>query len=168
MFARSVFFSLPVLLIAGCGSNAGEFPSLAKRPIESQGETATAAPSPSAPGPSIGSAAQRRIETAIGLGESSEVSFNIALAAAQTAVESAKGAAFGSESWINAQMVLSALEQTQGPLKSAIADLDEEARLFAESGGSGGLIVTAQARLAAIDARQSAIVEELTRKLSAR
>lgn len=168
MSIRQILPCLFFLMFAGCASNAGDFPTLAKRPIESRGDGPVAAAPAATPAPAVDQAAASRINAAIARAEEGIAEFERALPPAQSAVGSAKGAAYGSEGWINAQMTVSALERTRGPLKTALTELDEEARLIAESGSEDRSVLIAQARLAATDARQNLVIEELLGQLSSR
>ena len=88
--------------------------------------------------------------------------FDGALATAQKAVTNAGAAQ--SESWIAAQMALSAAERTRDPVKNALADLDSILRtLMTERPSSPDLVLAQQAIRDAesVDAQQATELQAL-------
>ncbi len=121
-----LLLSALVLSLAGC-AGAGNYPTLNPRPIETKAEGLLAEPAaqpvPLAP---ANPETQTKIDAAIRLAQSGMTAFDAALSSTRTAADAA--GASGSESWINAQMAVSALEQHRGPVKSALADLGDQLR----------------------------------------
>ena len=84
----------------------------------------------------------------------------------QANAAAARAGANGSESWIEAQQLISALVGARGPVTLALGDLDE---LAAETVAARGdlsvadraLVSAAAARVAAIDAEQAATVDRV-------
>ena len=117
------FGCLLLLPLTGCGAPAG-FPSLAPRPIEAiarQPERVAAA-LPRRPDPAL----ERQVTALAGQLRADEDAWAAGVAATRTAIARARGAAVGSESWIEAQLVISRLEslrQATGAHRDAVADL---------------------------------------------
>jgi hypothetical protein len=162
--------AIPVLLSA-CSASGREFPSLAKRPIESRSDEIVAAPLSAAPAKApISSASLGNIAAAVGRAEEAQSTFQAALGPAQSAVGAAKGTSFGSEGWVVAQMAVSALERARLPVKAALADIDREQRIVIEGTPDAdlGQVTTAAARVDAIDRAQGRVLENLLVQLKSR
>jgi hypothetical protein len=142
-------FLLAPLLLAGC-SSAGVGPSLAKRPIEdrdlSEPVRQVAPPAP----------ADAALQTQIAALEQRAQAGQSAFAALLPRAESAASAAGldGSESWIAAQELLSALESERAPSTAALAELDALVAERVRSGSDAGL-----AELQAAHAQVTALVD---------
>lgn len=168
MMHRPALVLIGFSLLSAC-SGKGDFPSLAKRPIESGAANTIPAASP-APITAIDAAALNRIGSAVAKAEASQAAFDAALGQAQSAVTLADGAAFASESWVAAQMALSVLERTRAQAKSAIADIDAETRIIFERqpNADRAPLMMAASKIAAIDGRQSEIMAALLARLRSR
>lgn len=164
--AERLIASLLFLLLPACGK-VGGYPSLNPRPIETKAanllaepETAPLAPAPATP------AMRSRIEAALGNARNGEAEFDRALGATRSAVGAA--GASGSESWIMAQLAISALERARAPVKVALADLDAvlRAALAGPPGEDLALVEGAIRNVESIDVRQNATMAELLKAVS--
>lgn len=162
MTMRIAAILAPVLL-CGCAAQ-GEYPSLAKRPIE-KGLPATT--EPSTPAVPSDPALLARIEAAVKQAKDGVAPFEAALPSSQEMVQRGAGAAEGSEAWIAGQMGASRLERNVTPARDALAALDSERTPAAVRGNAEdiGKLEAAIAEVEAIVNRQSEIVGELLAKL---
>ena len=118
---RLLFLAL-LLPVAAC-AKPGTYPSLNPRPIETKAAGLLSEPeSQPAPLAPATAAVQSKVDAAVASAQQGARDFGAALPAARAAA-SAAGAS-GSESWIAAQMAISALERTRTPVKGALSDLD--------------------------------------------
>lgn len=160
MMRKSPFFAaLPLLLaVGGCATApVGDYPSLARRPIE---RTATVAPSqPAAPEPPAAvSATLAEAIRALGTdADRGETAFRAALAEGQAVVAAGRGAAVGSEEWAVAERALSRIDAARAPTTLALAELD---RLVVTQPESPDLSVQ-QVRVATLAAAQAAIIRAM-------
>ena len=115
---RMVFLLAPLLLTACAGESFG--PSLAKRPIESRSleEPVREAVRPAPAGPAL----RADIDKLTAGAREGQQAFSALLPRVQAAASAAGPE--GSESWITAQQLLSALEGTREGVMRALAQLD--------------------------------------------
>lgn len=161
-----ILLSALILSLTGC-AEAGKYPSLNPRPIEAKAEGLLAEPTaPEAPLAPATADALSKIDAALRLAEGGVSAFDAALPATRSAAKAA--GASGSESWINAQMAVSALEQHRGPVKSALADLGELLRttLSGPPGEDLARVQDAIRAAEAMDAQQGEAITTLLRSLS--
>ncbi len=165
MMHRLVLALIGFSLLSAC-SGKGDFPSLAKRPIESRSNAVIPA-GPSAPAPAIEGATRNQINEAVAKAEAGQAGFEAALGEARSAVAQAAGTAFASESWAAAQMAVSALERARAPTKTAMAEIDEQTRVIYERQPDAVQtpLTEATTKIAAIDRRQSEIITALLAQL---
>ena len=131
-------------------------PSLAKRPVE---DRSMAEPVREVTPPAPADAAlAARIAELVGRAEGGQRAFAELLPRARTAASGAGGE--GSESWIAAQQLLTALESARAPNTSALSDIDTLIMTRLNGGGEVGL-----AELQAADARLSALAEAQQQEL---
>jgi hypothetical protein len=146
---------LASLMLSAC-SSAGIGPSLAKRPIESRdlSEPVREAVPPAPADASLRAQIERLVQRA-------QAGQN-AFAALQPKAESAATAAGadGSESWVAAQELLSALESERAPSTAALAELDALIAERVRAGSDAGL-----AELRAADAQVTQLVDAQQRDL---
>lgn len=112
------------LLLSGCATPAGQFPSLARRPFEKAVDFVPPAPP------------QTPVETRLPDGlaaqmDSLKMRHNIAssafaalLPSVQSAVDAAAGSPIGGEGWVNAHLMVSRLDKSRGDSAAALAQLD--------------------------------------------
>jgi hypothetical protein len=154
----SFAWSLPLLALGAC-ADGGQYPSLAKRPVEAQAKDLTTQPVPQ---PAVIAPSDRqvagRIAAALGRAEASQAGFEKALAEARPIVARGATSARESEPWIAAQLAVSALDKAREPVKSALSDLDNEWRqlLAAPPSEDRAALRSALARIEAIDRAQDA------------
>lgn len=161
-----ILLSALILSLSGC-AGAGNYPTLNPRPIETKAAGLLSEPSvPDAPLAPASPEAQSKIAAALRMAQDGAAAFDAALPAAR-AVADAAGAS-GSESWINAQMAVSALEQHRGPVKSALADLDDLLRKTLSGPPSEDLarVQAAIRTVAVIDTQQEQTMADLLQRIS--
>ena len=161
-----ILLSALILSLTGC-AGAGKYPSLNPRPVEAKAEGLLAEPAatevPLAPATAE---ARSKIDSALSLAQGGVSAFDAALPATRSAAKAA--GASGSESWINAQMAVSALEQHRAPVKSALADLGELLRTTMTSPPGEDLARVQEAirTVEALDAQQDEAMTALLRSLN--
>jgi hypothetical protein len=161
-----IFLSALILSLSGC-AGAGTYPTLNPRPIETKAEGLLAEPAaPDAPQAPASPESQSKIAAALRVAQDGATAFDAALPAARAAAGTAGTG--GSEGWIKAQMAVSALEQQRGPVKSALADLDDLLRktLSGPSGTDLDRVQEAIRTIAAIDTQQEQDMADLLQRIS--
>ena len=185
---RSALRPLPLpllafsVLIAGCAAQ-GPFPSLAPRAVERDmagghqplppclAGAGPAAPiaSPEAPVPAPRDpAVGARIEPLLAAARDGDAAFVEAVDAAEPLVAAA--GASGSESWISAQLAVSAAESARTPTTTALADLTALSLAQTAQGANPEderAVEAAVAQVQALADRQTARLDALKRGLSA-
>jgi hypothetical protein len=154
--------SVAALLLSGCAKTAaeGDFPSLAKRPQEDTPPPGSQPVTEDIPAPADRALLQiiNGLENRLAIGEAK---FQETLPKAQTAMAAARGSAPASEAWVQAAMLLAALEFDRGPSQVALAELDELLTTRAtQKGGGAGL-----AEIEASWSRANALVSAQTREI---
>lgn len=123
MFFRAFLAPLiPGLLIAGCTAPAS-YPSLLPRAAESQSleEPAAATPEPSAPDPAV----DAKVAAALRTLEERTNAFDSASSRAERLVTAARGAAAGSEAWLDAHVALAELDALRSATSETAIPLDD-------------------------------------------
>jgi hypothetical protein len=146
-------FILAPLMLAAC-ADAGAGPSLAKRPIESLdlGEPVRQV----APPVPADATLRARIAGIMEAAQSGQRAFAALLPKADSAASAA--GADGTESWVAAQQLLSALESERAPSTAALAELDALIATRLKDGNEAGLteLEAADSKIAAlVDAQQA-------------
>lgn len=159
---------IPALLLSlsACGK-AGQYPSLNPRPIEMKAAGLLTEPdAPATPLAPATATVRDQIEVAVSAAIAGDAEFARAVGSARSAVGAA--GASGSESWIAAQMSISALERTRAPVKGALSDLDAVLRSTLAGSPSEDLAAVQGAirTVEAIDARQNEVMVDLLRAVS--
>ncbi|MDX3900913.1 MAG: hypothetical protein QHC40_10450 [Sphingobium sp.] len=154
MFTRR-FIPTIALLLTGCASAPGGYPSLARRAIETA-PMADAAPSTStpAPAPAPDPALEREIAALKAQADKGAAAFESAYATAERLTRAAADAAVSSDPWVAAQQAISNVESARNDSVSALASLDTlyVRRADAVAGGQ------AQGGMEAIDAARAAVL----------
>lgn len=125
MLRRPISFLPPLaaLALAACTSGAsGDYPSLAKRPIEERFavvESVPLAPPGPLPADLAGRLGRWRADA-----DAAAAAFTAMRSETEAAVAAARGAAPASETWVAAQQALSRLTVARGPLVVALGDID--------------------------------------------
>lgn len=168
---RAIGPSALVIALAGCAPPI-DAPSLAMRPSEIARETAiapSAEPTVSA-GKEIDGSVRQRIDAAVKRAQDGRAEFEQSLGIATGAVGKARGAAVGSDSWIDAQLTVTRLERTREPATSALAELDVIRREL-EASGLGYTLAPldrATAAITDINDRQQSALAALSERLVSR
>lgn len=150
------------LLLAGCASTAGDYPSLAIRDAERVSGTIAVPATPPAPLPAGPAPAElASLQASIREGHAR---FMAQTGAAQRAVAAASGAGVGSDSWSAAQVAVADLEGKRSQVMIALADLD---RLYASAAVEGADVTAAQSALAEANALVAQENAEIARLLGA-
>ncbi|HEV2567813.1 hypothetical protein [Sphingomonas sp.] len=155
--------ALPLLLAAGCAQNAIA-PSLARRPIESR--DLNAPPAEAAAPAAADAALAREIATLVERAEAGQRAFAALLPRAQSAA--ANAGADGSESWVAAQQLLSALESSRAETGAALAGVDAllSARVQARSDAGLAELQAAAQRIGALAEAQQDVIDSLRARIS--
>lgn len=159
--------AFPILLLA-CAGPEGEAPSLAPRPIEGILDQPVHAIEPVESVDNAALAAE--IETLVGRAEAGHHTFSARYPATRDAVTAASGAALESESWIAAQLALSALDSARSSTVEALGMLDG---ILAEQALAGApsetqRLLAARERVSALYEDQNALYDPLNRMLRTR
>ncbi|WP_296679070.1 hypothetical protein [Novosphingobium sp.] len=112
------------LILSACAKDQGEYPSLARRPVERISGTApVVAPAevaPPAPSPELSG----NLEQLVAKARAADARFRDNAPRARALVSAAAGAAVASESWSVATVALADLESQRSQAMIALADLD--------------------------------------------
>jgi len=160
--------ALTTFALAACAAPEGDPPSLGPRVIESVIDRPVRAIAPVAVASDAALAA--RIAELVSEAERGESAFRDELASARRTVSRAAGSAPESESWIEAQMAVSALDRTRTPTASALGALDgilSDQTLTGEPAETTRLLA-ARERVAALYARQAESFDALLNGLRPR
>jgi hypothetical protein len=156
------------MLLSGCTSVEGDFPSLSKRPYETDNPLAE----PAAPIPQITTAlpAELKAQTdaLLARGQKAHAAFEAALGPARAAAQSAGGAAAGSEAWVNAHMIVSRADGARADGVTALSEIDQLIALQRDKGADKGLIAllsAPQEQLAAFVNQDTAEIDRLARMI---
>ncbi len=155
---------LPALLVMGCAAPAS-YPSLLPRPAETQSleEPNIIAPQTSAPDPAL----DAKIAEAMRVLDEHETAFASASARAERMVTAARGAAAGSESWLDAHVALAELDSLRSATSELATTVDDMAveRALALAPEHEPLISAAE-RIRAAAAAQAARIASLQSRLA--
>ncbi len=166
---RNSSLLLPIALglaLAGCATDDGSYPSLAKRPAERV--TATWPPAPPLPLPApppLDSATAGRLGTLLGQVRAADARFGGKISRARSTVAAARGAAMGSEAWSVASVAVAELEAARAQAMMAMGELDS---IYAEARTEGRDVTEIEAtrqRALAIIADQDRTLDSLKGEL---
>lgn len=121
--ASLVFGLIPVFLLSACASTPGEYPSLARRPIERVMGTLTPPPPPPAPAP-VDPAVLRSLDSLLDRVRAADAKFQAREGRVRQVVSAAAGAAKASEAWSVAMIALAELDAARSEGMVALADID--------------------------------------------
>ena len=120
-----------LLALSGCASSTARYPSLLPRAIELRDDSEPVrAVTDAAPDAALDT---KIAELQAALAESS-ATFAAARTRADPLTKAARGAAIGSDAWLNAQAALSGLDGARGATLAALADIDRLAIDRAQAG----------------------------------
>lgn len=119
---RSPILALLVpLLASGCAQERGDFPSLLPRAIEQRSDAEPVRPVPVATADPALDAQVEKLRAAI---DAAGRSFGKAADRAEQRARAAKGAAEGSERWLDAQTALAEVDVARSDIQQPIAELE--------------------------------------------
>jgi hypothetical protein len=161
---------LPVAVIAsltlvGCSSVEGDFPSLAKRPFEKANPVEEQAAVAEILTTTMPADLQRQVNALLTRSSAAHLAFKTSLPSLRSAIQSAGNPAPGSESWINAHMVLSRTDSTRADGVAALGEIDQLIASQREKGADAGLIallVAPQQKIAERVNAENTEIERLT------
>jgi hypothetical protein len=158
------------LFLAGCASGNGNYPSLAKRPIETVRSGAVAVPV--APVVAEDPALAREISGLLDKARAGAAAFDAHVVSAQARVRAAAGSRISSEAWVDAQQAISLLESDRYDSIFALASLDtlymkrSNAIASGEAQGGAEAIDAARSDVLAIVDRQNDLLDEMKGRLA--
>jgi ABC-type transporter Mla subunit MlaD len=164
MFTRTLALCLvPFILLSACGAADGEFPSLERRPYESNSpiaapEIAVAAPVtlPTALAANVDDLGRRHV--------AAQAIFAKDLQSVQSVASRAAGSSPGSESWVNAHLLLSRLDKARGDSVAVVREFDTLISAQADADSDFVQLLTEAQKPVADDvAAQNAEIERLSR-----
>ena len=110
-----------LLLLSACSGPEGQFPSLERRPYET--DAPVPAPPPAAPA-ALPDTLASKVKSIINRHETANASFTKGLPSVRGTAAKAAGTAPGSESWVNAHLQLSRLDKSRADSVAALGELD--------------------------------------------
>ncbi len=128
MFEHHRSFSLlligSTLLLTACGTPDGGFPSLERRPYET--EKPVEEPVGAVPVPSISLPADlaAKVDALVRQHKAANAAFGAGLPSMQNIAAKASGSAPGNENWVNAHLMLSRLDKTRADSVAALGAFD--------------------------------------------
>ncbi len=149
--------------LAACGTPDGEFPSLARRAYEIDGPNkATETTEPAAP-VSLPPDLAASVDALVKRHNAADASFQKGLPAMRNLAANAAGAPPGTESWVNAHMLLSRLDSERADSVAVLGEMDKliAGQIEADS-AYVELLVNAQQRIATQVAAQRTEIEEMS------
>lgn len=156
------------LALSGCAGVAGDFPSLAKRPYE-QADPVQEPVVAQAPLTTVLPAAlQAQTDSLLSRSRAAHNAYALALPSAQNAVAAASGVATGSESWVNAHMILSRADSARADGMAALGAIDQLISKERESGADAGLLdllSAPQSQIADLVNAENAEIERLAKQI---
>ncbi len=155
-----------LLALTACSAPSGQFPSLERRPFETQAPpTETLTPAPAAP-TALPAALAVKASALAARHKAANASFAESLATMRGTAANAAGAAPGSESWVNAHLQLSRVDKARADSVAALGELDA---LIAEQIDGDSAYVTLltgiQQNIAVEVAAQRAEIDRMSRQI---
>jgi hypothetical protein len=157
--------ALSILSLSACSTPDGDFPSLSKRPYESAQPIAEPEAAPTVTTNVLPASLSANTNRLLERDQIANAAFVRARIAAESSARAGSGAAKGSESWVQAQMVLSRLDAARADSVTVLGEIDGLIALERIKGADAGLIgllETTQARIAASVANQEAEIRRLS------
>lgn len=164
---KSIFATATLaLLLSGCASVEGDFPSLSKRAYETDNPLADPASPPAPVTTALPAELKAQSEALLARGQKAHAAFAAALPAARAAAQSASGAAAGSEAWVEAHMIVSRADGARADGVAALSEIDQLIARERDKGADRGLIALLgepQGQLAAIVNEDTAEIDRLAK-----
>ncbi len=154
------------LLLTGCASVEGDFPSLSKRPYETSNPVDIPVATPAPVISALPAELKTRTDALLARGRQAHLAFEEALPAVRAAAQSASGAPAGSEAWVNAHMILSRADGARSDGIAALGEMDQLIARERDRGADAGLIALLaepQSQLAAIVNEDTAEIDRLAK-----
>ena len=154
---------LVVLLLSACSTTEGQFPSLERRPYESNAPISVPEAVPAAP-TELPTELQTKVDALIRRHAAAQADYQRKLPAVQALASRASGSAPGTESWVNAHLELSRLDDSRADSVAVVREFDS---LIADQGKMDSSLVpllsNAQQPVADMIAGQNAEINRLSR-----
>ena len=163
--ASLLFALIPVFLLGGCTSTPGQYPSLARRPIERVTGTLSPPPAPPAPAP-VDPAVAMRIDSLLERVRAADAKFNAREGRVRQVVGAAAGAAKASEAWSVAMVALAELDAARSEGMVALADIDAIYAASRIGGEPAGEAIAAREAANALVAAQDKVIASLQAQLA--
>ena len=154
---------LVVLLLSACSTTEGQFPSLERRPYESNAPISAPEAVPAAP-TELPAQLQAKVDALTRRHGAAQADYQRKLPAVQALASRASGSAPGTESWVNAHLELSRLDDSRADSVAVVREFDS---LIADQGKMDSSLVpllsNAQQPVADMIAGQNAEINRLSR-----
>lgn len=153
--------------LAACASDAGSYPSLARRPVERISGTAPVVPpAPEASPAPLAAELVDRLDRLVAQARSADARFRQNSGRTRALIGGASGAAVASESWAVATVALADLESQRSQAMIALADLDALYAAETVKLGDASAIRAARDQVIAMVAEEDAVLNALKDKLA--
>jgi alkylhydroperoxidase family enzyme len=159
---KPALYVAPLLLLSACAADEGMFPSLERRPYESDNPLALPEAAPPAP-VTLPAALADQVSALNARHRAAQGAFAKALGPVQALASRAAGSAAGSESWVNAHLQLSRLDKVRADSVAVVREFD--GLIAGEADGDTDfvpLLADAQKPVADDVAAQNAEIERLS------
>lgn len=153
-----------LLIAGGCSLPKGDFPSLAKRPYETERPIEEPAAAPEAVTTQLPAEMAASLAALESRHSRADAEFRSQLGRARQLAQAAAGAASGTESWAVAQVELSRLDAARADSLAALSEVDTLIAAQRDAGADPGLLQllgASQARIAGDVDSQRAEIERL-------
>ena len=154
---------LVVLLLSACSTTEGQFPSLERRPYESNAPISAPEAAPAAP-TELPAQLQAKVDALTRRHGAAQADYQRKLPAVQALASRASGSAPGTESWVNAHLELSRLDDSRADSVAVVREFDS---LIADQGKMDSSLVpllsNAQQPVVDMIAGQNAEINRLSR-----
>ena len=154
---------LVVLLLSACSTTEGQFPSLERRPYESNAPISAPEAVPAAP-TELPAQLQAKVDALTRRHGAAQADYQRKLPAVQALASRASGSAPGTESWVNAHLELSRLDDSRADSVAVVREFDS---LIADQGKTDSSLVpllsNAQQPVVDMIAGQNAEINRLSR-----
>ena len=162
-------FILPMLLLCGCSTIEGEFPSLERRPFEQNNPVVAPAVVPTPVAARLSGELAQKVSALQARHATASSAFDSLLPGVRAIAQSASNAPFGGEAWINAHLQVSRLDSQRADAVTALSEMDAliTAQTEAESQGAitlfSPLLQPVQTAMAEKVEKQNQEIEQLSK-----
>jgi hypothetical protein len=157
-----------VLLLGGCSSVEGDFPSLSKRAYETGNPMEQSLPAAAPQTSVLPASLQAQADAFVSRARKAHGAFEVALTSARSAAQSANGTASGSEGWVNAHILLSRADGARADAVAALSEIDKLISKERDNGADAGLIgllAKPQGQIAELVNAETAEINRLARMI---